>query len=29
VRERFGATAITRAVLVGRDRGFTMPLLPD
>jgi DNA polymerase-4 len=29
VRTRFGATAITRAVLVGRDRGFTMPLLPD
>jgi DNA polymerase IV len=29
VRERFGATAITRAVLVGRDRGFAMPLLPD
>jgi DNA polymerase IV len=29
VRARFGATSITRAVLVGRDRGFTMPLLPD
>ena len=29
VRKRFGATAITRAVLLGRDRGFTMPLLPD
>jgi DNA polymerase-4 len=29
VRDRYGATAITRAVLVGRDRGFTMPLLPD
>jgi len=29
VRVRFGSTAITRAVLVGRDRGFTMPLLPD
>jgi DNA polymerase-4 len=29
VRTRFGSTAITRAVLVGRDRGFTMPLLPD
>jgi DNA polymerase-4 len=29
VRERFGATAITRAVLLGRDRGLTMPLLPD
>jgi DNA polymerase-4 len=29
VRERFGADAVTRAVLVGRDRGFTVPLLPD
>ena len=29
VRERFGSAAITRAVLLGRDRGFTMPLLPD
>jgi DNA polymerase-4 len=29
VRKRFGATAITRAVLLGRERGFTMPLLPD
>ena len=29
VRERFGATAVTRAVLLGRERGFTMPLLPD
>ncbi|MBA2460187.1 MAG: DNA polymerase IV, partial [Actinobacteria bacterium] len=29
VRERFGATAITRAVLLGRERGWTMPLLPD
>ena len=29
VRERFGATAITRAVLLGRDRGISMPLLPD
>jgi DNA polymerase-4 len=29
VRDRFGSTAITRAVLVGRDRGFSMPLLPD
>jgi DNA polymerase-4 len=29
VRDRYGATAITRAVLLGRDRGFTMPLLPD
>jgi len=29
VRERFGAEAITRAVLVGRDIGPTVPLLPD
>jgi DNA polymerase-4 len=29
VRERFGAAAITRAVLLGRDRGLSMPLLPD
>jgi DNA polymerase-4 len=29
VRERFGADAITRAVLVGRRPGLTMPLLPD
>ena len=29
VRDRFGSAAITRAVLLGRDRGFAMPLLPD
>ncbi len=29
VRDRFGPAAITRAVLLGRDRGFAMPLLPD
>jgi DNA polymerase-4 len=29
VRSRFGATAVTRAVLLGRDQGFTMPMLPD
>ncbi|MEA2675149.1 MAG: polymerase [Chloroflexota bacterium] len=29
VRARFGSTAIIRAVLLGRDQGFTMPLLPD
>ena len=29
VRERFGAEAITRAVLLGRDRGWSPPLLPD
>jgi len=29
VRDRFGADAITRAVLLGRDPGISMPLLPD
>jgi DNA polymerase-4 len=29
VRDRFGSAAITRAVLVGRDPGVVMPLLPD
>ncbi|HEX7298690.1 MAG TPA: DNA polymerase IV [Solirubrobacteraceae bacterium] len=29
VRERYGSTAITRAVLLGRDQGVAMPLLPD
>ena len=29
VRDRFGATAVTRAVLLGRGEGLTMPLLPD
>jgi hypothetical protein len=29
VRERYGSTAVTRAVLLGRERGWTMPLLPD
>ena len=29
VRDRFGSAAITRAVLLGRDQGFTVPLLPD
>jgi DNA polymerase-4 len=29
VRERFGSTAITRAVLLGRDEGLSPPLLPD
>jgi DNA polymerase-4 len=29
VRARFGRDAITRAVLLGRDRGYSMPLLPD
>ena len=29
VRRRFGSTAVTRAVLLGRDQGFTVPMLPD
>jgi DNA polymerase-4 len=29
VRERFGPSAIMRAVLLGRDPGLTVPLLPD
>jgi DNA polymerase IV len=29
VRNRFGSTAITRAALLGRDPGISMPLLPD
>jgi DNA polymerase-4 len=29
VRERYGSTAVTRAVLLGRDPGLTVPLLPD
>jgi DNA polymerase-4 len=29
LRERFGSAAITRAALVGRDQGVTVPLLPD
>jgi DNA polymerase-4 len=29
VRERFGSGAVTRAVLVGRSPGFSVPLLPD
>jgi DNA polymerase-4 len=29
VRRRFGSTAVTRAVLLGREQGFTVPLLPD
>jgi DNA polymerase-4 len=29
VRDRFGSDAITRAVLLGRDPGLSMPLLPD
>ena len=29
VRDRFGTSAITRAVLLGRDPGMTVPMLPD
>jgi len=29
VRDRFGSSAVTRAVLLGRDEGFSPPLLPD
>jgi len=29
VRERFGASAITRGALIGRDPGIWVPLLPD
>jgi DNA polymerase IV len=29
VHDRFGSDAVTRAVLIGRDSGIAMPLLPD
>jgi DNA polymerase IV len=29
VRDRFGSSAVTRAVLLGRDQGLSVPLLPD
>jgi DNA polymerase-4 len=29
LRERFGSKAVTRATLLGRDTGMTVPLLPD
>jgi DNA polymerase-4 len=29
VRDRFGRSSVTRAVLVGRAPGFEAPLLPD
>lgn len=29
VRDRFGSSAITRAVLLGRDPGVSAPLPPD
>jgi DNA polymerase-4 len=29
IRERFGSSAVTRALLLGRDPGLSVPLLPD
>lgn len=29
VRDRFGSAAVTRVVLLGRDPGLSVPLLPD
>jgi DNA polymerase-4 len=29
VRDRFGTSSVTRAVLLGRDSGLQMPMLPD
>jgi DNA polymerase-4 len=29
IRTRFGLDSVKRAVLLGRDTGFAMPLLPD
>ena len=29
VRARYGSTAVMRGVLLGRDQGLTMPMLPD
>src|SRR5215207_1800185 len=29
LRDRFGTTAVTRAVLLGRDPGLSVPMLPD
>ena len=29
IRDRHGSAAVTRAVLLGRDQGLSMPLLPD
>ncbi|MBB6565964.1 DNA polymerase IV [Kribbella sandramycini] len=29
VKDKFGANAITRGVLLGRDQGLSMPMLPD
>jgi DNA polymerase-4 len=29
IRERYGTTSVSRAVLLGRDQGMTVPMLPD
>ena len=29
IRDRYGSTAVAPAVLIGRDQGLSMPLLPD
>jgi DNA polymerase IV len=29
IRRRYGSDAVTRAVLIGRSQGITVPLLPD
>ena len=29
LRDRFGSSAVTRGVLLGRDQGMSVPLLPD
>jgi DNA polymerase-4 len=29
VRDKFGSNALTRAVLLGRDQGLSVPMLPD
>ena len=29
VRERYGPQAVIRAVLLGRDEGWSVPMLPD
>jgi DNA polymerase-4 len=29
IRDRWGPSAVTRAVLLGRDQGLSVPLLPD
>jgi DNA polymerase-4 len=29
VRDKFGSAAVTRGILLGRDQGLTVPMLPD